>query len=90
MIKSYSASRTHKLLLNFKPSPDCCLSGIALNDLKNLSKMIVFIWLRNKNGYWFHINSVRGGWICFDPKSMDISTHSNIPDLCILLIPGVK
>ena len=63
MIKSYSASRTHKLLLNFKPSPDCCLSGIALNDLKNLSKMIVFIWLRNKNGYWFHINSVRGGFV---------------------------
>lgn len=63
MIKSYSASRTHKLLLNFKPSPDCCLSGIALNDLKNLSKMIVFIWLRNKNGYWFHINSVRGSFV---------------------------
>ena len=63
MIKSYSASRTHKLLLNFKPSPDCCLSGIALNDLRNLSKMIVFIWLRNKNGYWFHINSVRGGFV---------------------------
>ena len=25
--------------------------------------MIVFIWLRNKNGYWFHINSVRGGFV---------------------------
>lgn len=62
-MKSYKALPTHLELLNFHPNPECCLCGIALNDLINYSDKIVFIWMNNKKGCWFHISSVQKGYI---------------------------
>lgn len=60
MRQSYSISKVHKIVLNFKPRPTSCMSRSELECLKNLSGRLIYLWLHNKNGFWYRIYSVKG------------------------------
>ncbi len=58
MIKWYPVSDLHLRVFNYQPVRENCLSYISADDLKNLTGFIIFIWLKNKKGFWFKVHSV--------------------------------
>lgn len=60
MKKAYPASEMHKRVLKYTPDITHCLLGRDLETINNLSDTVVFIWLINGHGYWYHIQYVNG------------------------------
>lgn len=60
MLESYQISDTHKRILKTPPKPKHWLPRKELENLKNHANVIVFLWLTNKNGFWYHIVYVKG------------------------------
>lgn len=60
MRKTYPASAMQKRMLTNPPKAKHCLTGREIETVKNLATMVVFLWLKNGNGFWFHLHHVDG------------------------------
>lgn len=60
MLQSYPATKIHKKVLKYQPKQKHCLLRGELENLKYLSDAMVFLWLTNNNGFWYHIHYVKG------------------------------
>lgn len=60
MVESYPMSDTHKKVLKYRPKQNHCLRRKELDNLRHLSGSIVFLWLNNEYGFWYHIHDVNG------------------------------
>lgn len=60
MLESYPVSDAHKRILKYPPKQKHCLARKELENLKNHTNTIVFLWLTNNHGFWYHIVYVKG------------------------------
>lgn len=60
MKKMYPASPACNRVLKHPPKMTHCLLSRDLKTLKNLSNVVVFLWLANGKGFWYHLLYVKG------------------------------
>lgn len=60
MLKTYAATDEQIRTLKHPPQKKHCLAQAELDNLKYQSDVIVYLWLINGRGFWYHIKSVKG------------------------------
>lgn len=55
MLESYPATEAQKQVLRSPPKNNRCLLPRELENLKNYTDVIVYLWLKAGRGYWYHI-----------------------------------
>lgn len=60
MLKTYAATDAHIRVLKRPPQKNYCLAQSELNELKYQANRIVYLWLINGRGFWYHIKFVKG------------------------------
>ena len=72
MKKSYPALANHINILKNPPKSHCCLCGREIETIKNLNNLVIFLWLKNGKGFWYHVYYVNGdilvGYKLFNKK----------------------
>lgn len=63
MEKTFPASRAQKYVLKNPPKINHCLPCREMHTIKNLGNMIVFLWLRDGSGFWYHIHHINGNML---------------------------
>jgi hypothetical protein len=56
MQRVFLASGHQKRVLKYYPKREHCLNNGQLENLKHLNDVVVFIWLKNGNGFWYYLH----------------------------------
>ncbi|MDO5559636.1 MAG: hypothetical protein Q4F95_08575 [Oscillospiraceae bacterium] len=78
MQQSYPLSEKQKTALRFKPKKTSCMQVRTLEDLKNCTGTLVFIWLKNNNGFWFYIHAVTGNTLYGYMMTLNMWRYSSV------------